>query len=296
MPIKRLSKKITKEDLEKYYPTLGYKLFAEKFNINPKTARNLAAVLKIKFKKRKELYCKECNKKIISVYNNKTGLCSKCVGKYNYNNRGAFTHSKGYIWNKEEIDLLKKLFYDSSRYDLCSKLNKTWISLNHKAYRLKLKRNPKFLLEGNRKGQQKFIEVMKLPENRKKSTDGLKKYLKENPQMLLNHRLRNKNQMTSIEKSMSHILDSLSISYQWNKMIKTKKTWRFPDFLLNDYNIICECDGDYWHKDKEKDLLRQQELEELRYTVLRFTDTDFKDKEKIKEVILHCVQQQRLNQ
>lgn len=50
----------------------------------------------------------------------------------------------------------------------------------------------------------------------------------------------------------------------------------FADFLIKDKDIVIECDGSNWHQDEEKDKLRQEHIEKLGYTVLRFTDKQIK--------------------
>jgi very-short-patch-repair endonuclease len=77
--------------------------------------------------------------------------------------------------------------------------------------------------------------------------------------------------MTNIEIQIERILVKLKIPYEWNSYVKTKTTYRFPDFKIENKKLIIECDGEYWHRDKEKDLKRQQELEEIGYKVIRFS-------------------------
>lgn len=77
----------------------------------------------------------------------------------------------------------------------------------------------------------------------------------------------------------------------------------YPDILLTDYNIIIECDGDYWHgnekvlKDLEDwhydtwidDSIRDRKLGKAGYTVMRFWETD------IENDIERCMRQITLN-
>jgi len=41
------------------------------------------------------------------------------------------------------------------------------------------------------------------------------------------------------------------------------------DFALPEYRLIIECDGKEWHRDKEKDKIRDNELGEKGWTVMR---------------------------
>jgi len=46
-------------------------------------------------------------------------------------------------WNKKDIEYLKNNFFDMSSEELSKKLNRTKISIQVKAYKLGLKKNPK---------------------------------------------------------------------------------------------------------------------------------------------------------
>ena len=80
-------------------------------------------------------------------------------------------------------------------------------------------------------------------------------------------------------------LDSIGIKYDWNKVVRTRTTWRFPDFRID--NLIIEADGLYWHnKNKEGDKKRQLELEALGFKVIRFSDKEIlKNFEEVKKCI-----------
>lgn len=52
------------------------------------------------------------------------------------------------------------------------------------------------------------------------------------------------------------------------------------DFWLPEYNIIIECDGDYWHSlpnRKERDIRNTKYLESNDFVVFRFTETQIKE-------------------
>jgi very-short-patch-repair endonuclease len=51
------------------------------------------------------------------------------------------------------------------------------------------------------------------------------------------------------------------------------------DFYLPEFDIVIECDGDYWHslpEKKEKDYIRNERLKKLGYIVLRFLGSEIK--------------------
>lgn len=54
--------------------------------------------------------------------------------------------------------------------------------------------------------------------------------------------------ISKLENRISKILNSLNLNYEKQFVIKTStRTWKIYDFLLKDYNIIVEVNGDYWH-------------------------------------------------
>lgn len=86
---------------------------------------------------------------------------------------------------------------------------------------------------------------------------------------------------TWIEEKMGWYLTSvlgLNIESQFpipkNIDIMGRQRYYYGDFFIKDKNIIIECDGSVWHKDIKKDKERQDFIESLGYTVLRFTDTE----------------------
>lgn len=54
--------------------------------------------------------------------------------------------------------------------------------------------------------------------------------------------------------------------------IKTSNGMKFADIAIPSLNIVCEYDGKYWHRDKEKDIMRQSLIEQQGWTVLRFNE------------------------
>ena len=91
-------------------------------------------------------------------------------------------------------------------------------------------------------------------------------------------------------ENISDFLDDKKIKYEFNKVVRTKTSFKFPDFQIG--NLIIECDGVYWHKQRKDDKQRENELKECGFEIIRFTDTQInKNFEEVKECIL-----QKLNQ
>lgn len=117
------------------------------------------------------------------------------------------------------------------------------------------------------------------PEIRKKMTETYKETIKQFPEKHPNFIMAKKGFISSLEKKFMDYLDNLGIEYKHQYPID--KYW--ADFVIEKEKICIECDGDYWHKNKEKDLKRQKEIENLGWTVLRFSQEDILFNPKIVE-------------
>jgi hypothetical protein len=57
------------------------------------------------------------------------------------------------------------------------------------------------------------------------------------------------------------------------------------DIVIPHFNIAIEYDGSYWHKDHEKDLKRQREIEEEGWTFLRYRDYVPNENELLNDIL-----------
>lgn len=81
-----------------------------------------------------------------------------------------------------------------------------------------------------------------------------------------------------ISKPQKEVYKTIKSKYpdaKLNHKIRTKVSWRFGDVVLIDKKIIVEYDGKYWHQDKEKDLQRDKELNEVGYSVIHVNEDDW---------------------
>jgi len=179
------------------------------------------------------------------------------------------------MWNNEEVEFIINNYYGMEKKDLMKNLNRNWSSICHKAKRLKLKRDKKFTEIGNEKGRMYF-----------KNNNPMLNPIYRNKALKKQKIIFSRASMTSIEKKVASFLDCLGIKYDFNKCVRTKKTFRFPDLKIK--NLIIECDGEYWHRNrKQEDYERQLELEEVGYKVIRFTDKEIINNwEVVKKCIL----------
>lgn len=110
----------------------------------------------------------------------------------------------------------------------------------------------------------------------------IKKY-KTNPEILESRKPSGINQYSgnysSIEKVIAKNLTKLDISFSHNLKIGRY----FADFVIFN-NVIIECDGLYWHRDEQKDLIRDSYLMDRGYFIFRLSE------KRIKENSSGCVE------
>jgi very-short-patch-repair endonuclease len=66
---------------------------------------------------------------------------------------------------------------------------------------------------------------------------------------------------SALERTVAAVLDLLGEPYEAQKRIGRYAV----DFYLPDRDLIVECDGEYWHRDKTRDDLRDANLRESGY-------------------------------
>jgi len=87
---------------------------------------------------------------------------------------------------------------------------------------------------------------------------------------------------SSLEIIVKHFLKKQNINFIHDKILPEhkgmRKGFKRPDFLLPDYNLIIECDGEYYHLDKEKDKIRNKTYKDIGYKVLCFSGNEIENK------------------
>lgn len=79
-------------------------------------------------------------------------------------------------------------------------------------------------------------------------------------------------QRTTIEVAIAELLSSMNVAF-WEQY---PVDWYTCDMFLPKYNLIIECDGDYWHnlpKSKTRDKRKDGHLAKLNYKVLRLPES-----------------------
>jgi len=82
---------------------------------------------------------------------------------------------------------------------------------------------------------------------------------------------------TKIEVKVREFLETLSIPFMQHKYIEDIKHGYQCDFFIDKFNLVIECDGDYWHNYpnyREIDLIRTDEMKSQGYSVIRLWERD----------------------
>ena len=164
------------------------------------------------------------------------------------------------------------------------------------------RQDPVWLAKSQTAQRKKMKELYEDPEYRKQIThsahiktremvaDGTHPFQQYENCVKANRALAQNKYGTYIEKKMAWLLGEMGLEYTLQQMIKrpervknntgggTRHRYYKPDFVLTEYDIIIECDGEYWHDpNNEYEIARQQYLEDMGYTVLRFGQSDILD-------------------
>lgn len=94
---------------------------------------------------------------------------------------------------------------------------------------------------------------------------------------------------TKIEVKIQNFLKKMNVNFETHKYIDEINNPYQCDIFIPDYNLIIECDGDYWHdypNGTELDLLRTNELKTKGFKILRLWEREIisMDIEKFKTI------------
>lgn len=135
-------------------------------------------------------------------------------------------------------------------------------------------------LSNDRKGKDNPMHKSKhSDEYWQKISQDKKEYYENNPEKHPNSIVNNKWHKTDIEIIMGSALAKEEIVTEYNYSVGSK----WVDYAIVDKKIAVECDGEYWHQDKEKEQKRDRYLSSKGWTVLHFSDN------KIKNNIDECI-------
>lgn len=86
-----------------------------------------------------------------------------------------------------------------------------------------------------------------------------------------------------IEKKTAWLLEDKGLPYITQFNIEKGKDkagqmrYYFTDFYLPDFNLVIECDGEFWHKDVLKDRERDKNIRKQGYDILRLKGEDIRN-------------------
>lgn len=122
----------------------------------------------------------------------------------------------------------------------------------------------------------------------------------------MNRRLKKR---TWPEKETQNILEELGVKYEIEKPLQFKNGWKYYDIFLEEYGILIEVDGDYWHgntmskdknsimiqiKNKQNDAIKNFVAKSNNYDILRIKESDLKDnKDNVKKVIIEQINKRK---
>jgi hypothetical protein len=153
---------------------------------------------------KRRTFCKHCGIETFNTSFHRGKLCSfhgketcrSCSAKILYNKRGAFTHSNGKLFSEKETELLKQIYSNSEKEELCKLFGRNWSSISHKAKRLGLKRSRIF----KDKSSIRTLQIVNAnPENRLKTKTSLIRRWSEGRGVLTGIALKSKMGLTKKE-------------------------------------------------------------------------------------------------
>ena len=128
----------------------------------------------------------------------------------------------------------------------------------------------------------------KRPEVAKKISENLKKH----PERQLNSLLK-RDRMTNIERIFDGVLISLGYQsgedYKWNMAVYLNGQYKFPDFVFPKLKVAFEVDGEYWHRDFNKDESRDRLFIGNGFKIIHIKESELKDLEIVKSKVVQSL-------
>lgn len=205
-------------------------------------------------------------------------VCNTCR---NNSRRLKLREGKWMLW---EDQILKNHYFNSERRLIKELLlnKRNWNSITKRATRIKVLRHRRFRSVETIK-RNLINNVSKRPEVRLKRSNQMKDAIKKDKGRLLN-RMMKRNKKTFIEVQVENILKKNNIPYTYNKKINLSNCYKFPDFLVG--NLVIECDGMHWHKNKFKETERDRLFIENGYEILHFSGKKIRNN---LEIVERCI-------
>lgn len=107
----------------------------------------------------------------------------------------------------------------------------------------------------------------------KKQSLSLKEFYKNNPKKHPNYIMGQKGFVSKPQKELFKIIKLWYNEAILEYPLRLKNSNVYGDIVVHKEKLWVEYDGEYWHKDKEKDMKRQKQIEEKGFNVMRINKT-----------------------
>jgi len=239
--------------------------------------------------------CKTCNEHypVLGNFDNDKGFCSlSCANSYTAKEQFKDEHQHKIRSDNARIQMIKE-YRDGvrDRYDITKKANEKVREIGQP----KLKGKPSW-----NKGLTKEVDhrVKHLSEsckgtrwntgqtkdNNKKlkmHSEKMKKLYREHPEKHPNRIMAERagnispNYISKHQLEMFYLIKSKYNDAELEYPIKTTNSVRFADVAIPSLKLVCEFDGEYWHRDSKSDDIRTDELNNQGWTVIRFNKNTY---------------------
>ena len=249
--------------------------------------------------------CKECNELIIDDKNSSDFCSLSCANRFTANEqfKDDWQHKIRSIKAKEQM----KREYETGvrdRYKITEKANeKTREMVDNREHQWQSENRTfdnwnKGLTKENHDSLMKISKMRTgsgNPMHKSKHTEDFwenisqskKQFYKEHPEKHPNYIMGQKGFISSSQKEVFNIVKEHFENAESEYPIITEKSTRFADVAIPSLKIDIEYDGEYWHKDKEKDKQRDDELRAIGWSTIRVNE---KNKNNILMYIEHLLQ------
>jgi very-short-patch-repair endonuclease len=178
-------------------------------------------------------------------------------------NKGQIAWNKGIPRTNEVKAKISKKLQGVGKGKIVSNETRNKLSINHVGF-IGKKHTEAAKLKIGKANKGKFVtketrlKLSRASKGRKLSKESKLKISETRKALYASGKLKlyDKKYNTSIELKMEEQLQKLKLNYEKQKFIKDVG---FVDFFLPEYDLIVECDGDYWHNlpdSKSKDINR----------------------------------------
>ncbi len=227
-------------------------------------------------------------------YNLSVASLQKYLCKNKISKSRVISNPKETNWTNEDKQKLLELYSIKTLEELSLEFNRSISSVKFQCYLLGLKSNSNKNRNPLPRAFWSDKDIIFLKNNLDQDINVLS-YLLNRSKRSLESKLnelslkQNRKEKTRIEVIVEDILQRNNINYIFNTAISSSFSYR-PDFYLRNYNIIIECQGDYWHgnpylySEKElnetqllvkwKDLLKKETYDQYGFISFFYWETD----------------------